>query len=111
MDTVIYACGGGFWLCRLRNLAYLVQHDGMWRSLAALRSILTVPFHGALGIIAGAYLAIARSGTALGAQRHHRDRARISSRILILSGPLALHAGSQKPACSARGAQQDQNAA
>ena len=79
------------------NLAYLVQHAEMWRSLAALRSVLTVPFHGALGIIAGAYLAIARSGTALGANRHHRDRARISSRILVLMGPLALHAGFDFP--------------
>jgi hypothetical protein len=69
----------------------------MWRSLAALRSVLTVPFHGALGIIAGAYLAIGRSGTALGAHRHHRDWARISSRILMLMGPLALHAGFDFP--------------
>src|SRR5260221_11425880 len=69
----------------------------MWRSLAALRSVLTVPFHGALGVIAGAYLAIARSGTALGAHRHHRDWARISSRILILLGPMALHAGFDFP--------------
>jgi hypothetical protein len=69
----------------------------MWRSLAALRSVLTVPFHGALGIIAGAYLAIARSGTALGAHRHHRDWARISSRILMLFAPLALHAGFDFP--------------
>jgi protease PrsW len=58
---------------------------------------LTVPFHGALGIIAGAYLAIARSGTALGAHRHHRDWARISSRILVLFAPLALHAGFDFP--------------
>src|SRR5487761_2406509 len=31
-----------------------------------------------------AYLAIGRSGTALGAHRHHRDWARVSSRLLIL---------------------------
>src|SRR6202047_1288713 len=69
----------------------------MWQSLAALRSILTVPFHGALGIIAGAYLAIARSGTALGAHRHNRDWARISSWILMLLGPVALHAAFDFP--------------
>ena len=69
----------------------------MWRSLAVLRSVLTVPFHGALGVIAGAYLAIARSGTALGAHRHHRDWSRIQSRILILLAPLALHAGFDFP--------------
>jgi hypothetical protein len=69
----------------------------MWRSLAALRSVLTVPFHGALGVIAGAYLAIARSGTALGAHRFHRDWAKISSYILMLAGPVALHAGFDFP--------------
>jgi protease PrsW len=97
MDTVIYGAAAGLGFAACENLAYLVQHAEMWRSLAALRSILTVPFHGALGIIAGAYLAIARSGTALGAHRHHRDRARISSRIMVLFGPLALHAGFDFP--------------
>jgi protease PrsW len=97
MDTVIYGAAAGLGFAAYENLAYLVQHADMWRSLAALRSVLTVPFHGALGVIAGAYLAIARSGTALGAHRHHRDWARISSRILVLLGPLALHAGFDFP--------------
>jgi multisubunit Na+/H+ antiporter MnhC subunit len=56
-----------------------------------------VPFHGALGIIAGAYLALGRSGTALGAHRHNRDWARISNRILMLFAPVALHAGFDFP--------------
>jgi RsiW-degrading membrane proteinase PrsW (M82 family) len=97
MDTVVYGAAAGLGFAAYENLAYLVQHQEMWRSLAALRSVLTVPFHGSLGIIAGAYLAIARSGTALGAHRHHRDWARISSRALILLGPLALHAGFDFP--------------
>jgi RsiW-degrading membrane proteinase PrsW (M82 family) len=97
MDTVVYGAAAGLGFAAYENLAYLVQHAEMWQSLAALRSVLTVPFHGALGIIAGAYLAIARSVTALGAHRHHRDWARISSRILILLGPLALHAGFDFP--------------
>jgi protease PrsW len=100
MDTVIYGAAAGLGFAAYENLAYLLQHAEMWRSLAALRSVLTVPFHGALGIIAGAYLAIARSGTALGAHRHHRDWARISSRILILMGPLALHAAFDFPLLS-----------
>src|SRR6187397_633054 len=71
MDTVVYGAAAGLGFAAYENLAYLVQHADIWRSLAALRSVLTVPFHGALGIIAGAYLAIARSGgTALGANRH-----------------------------------------
>jgi len=97
MDTVVYGAAAGLGFAAYENLAYLVQHEEIWRSLAALRSVLTVPFHGSLGVIAGAYLAISRSGTALGAHRHHRDWARISSRILLLLGPLALHAGFDLP--------------
>jgi RsiW-degrading membrane proteinase PrsW (M82 family) len=91
MDTVVYGAAAGLGFAAYENLAYLVQHPEIWRSLAALRSVLTVPFHGALGIIAGAYLALARAGTALGAHRHHRDWARISSYVLVLAGPIALH--------------------
>ncbi len=97
MSTVVYGAAAGLGFAAYENLAYLVQHAEMWQSLAALRSVLTVPFHGALGIIAGAYLAIARSGTALGAHRHHRDWARISSRSLILLAPTALHAAFDFP--------------
>jgi RsiW-degrading membrane proteinase PrsW (M82 family) len=97
MDSVVYGAAAGLGFAAYENLSYLVQHAEMWRSLAVLRSVLTVPFHGALGIIAGAYLAIARSGTALGAHRRHRDWARISSRILILLAPLTLHAGFDFP--------------
>jgi protease PrsW len=97
MDTVVYGAAAGLGFAAYENLAYLLQHQEIWRSLAALRSVLTVPFHGSLGIIAGAYLAIARSGTALGAHRHHRDWARISSGILVLMGPLALHAAFDFP--------------
>lgn len=97
MDTVIYGAAAGLGFAAYENLAYLVQHADMWQSLAALRSVLTVPFHGALGIIAGAYLAIARSGTALGAHRHHRDWARLTSWILVLAGPVGLHAAFDFP--------------
>src|SRR5215813_6680444 len=97
MDTVLYGAAVGLGFAAYENLAYLEQHTDMWRALAALRSVLTVPFHGALGIIAGAYLAIARSGTALGAHRHHRDWARFSSRLLMLMGPLALHSAFDFP--------------
>jgi RsiW-degrading membrane proteinase PrsW (M82 family) len=97
MDTVVYGAAAGLGFAAYENLAYLVQHADMWRSLAALRSVLTVPFHGALGIIAGAYIAIARAGTALGAHRHHRDWARISSWALALFAPVALHAAFDFP--------------
>jgi protease PrsW len=97
MDTVVYGAATGLGFAAYENLAYLVQHADIWRSLAALRSVLTVPFHGGLGIIAGAYLAIARAGTALGAHRHHRDWARISSTVLVLFAPIALHSAFDFP--------------
>src|SRR5256714_12559700 len=97
MDTVVYGAAAGLGFAAYENLAYLVQHADMWRSLAALRSVLTVPFHGALGIIAGAYIAMGRARTALCAHRHHRDWARTSSRILMLFAPLALHAAFDFP--------------
>lgn len=102
MDTIVYGAAAGLGFAAYENLAYLVQHAEIWRSLAALRSVLTVPFHGALGIIAGAYLAIARSGTALGANRHHRDWARVSSGVLMLVAPLALHTGFDFPLLALR---------
>jgi RsiW-degrading membrane proteinase PrsW (M82 family) len=97
MDTVVYGAAAGLGFAAYENLAYLVQHAEMWRALAALRSVLTVPFHGALGVIAGAYLAIARSGTALGAHRHNRDWARLSSWMLVLLAPVGLHAAFDFP--------------
>src|SRR4051812_2815277 len=50
MDTVVYGAAAGLGFAAYENLAYLVQHPDIWRALAALRSVLTVPFHGALGI-------------------------------------------------------------
>src|ERR1700738_4826503 len=53
--------------------------------------------HPARAITPAAYLAIAGAGTALGAHRHHRDWARLSSRLLIFFAPMALHAGFDFP--------------
>jgi hypothetical protein len=100
MDTVVYGAAAGLGFAAYENLAYLVQHKDMWRALAALRSVLTVPFHGSLGIIAGAYLAMARSGGALGAYRGKRDWARITNWALVLIAPIALHAAFDFPLLS-----------
>jgi RsiW-degrading membrane proteinase PrsW (M82 family) len=97
MDTVVYGAAAGLGFAAYENLAYLMQHPDIWRSLAILRSVLTVPFHGALGVVAGAYLAIARSGTALGAHRHDRDWTRIRNRVLIFAVPIAVHASFDAP--------------
>ena len=40
MDTVVYGAAAGLGFAAYENLAYLVQHADMWRSLAALRSVL-----------------------------------------------------------------------
>ncbi|MBO4224557.1 PrsW family intramembrane metalloprotease [Bradyrhizobium neotropicale] len=97
MDPVVYGAAVGLGFAAYENLAYLVQHAEMWRALAVLRSVLTVPFHGALGIIAGAYVAIARSGTALGAHRKNRAWARLSSWGMVLLAPVLLHAAFDFP--------------
>jgi RsiW-degrading membrane proteinase PrsW (M82 family) len=97
METVVYGAAAGLGFAAYENLAYLVQHPEMWRSLAVLRSVLTVPFHGALGVVAGAYLAIARSGMALGAHRRHRDWFRIRTLMSILLVPLLLHSAFDFP--------------
>jgi RsiW-degrading membrane proteinase PrsW (M82 family) len=97
MDTVVYGAAAGLGFAAYENLAYLMQHADIWRSLAVLRSVLTVPFHGALGIIAGAYIAIARSGTALGAHRNARGWARIRNHVAIFAVPIALHASFDAP--------------
>ncbi|HEY8335989.1 MAG TPA: PrsW family glutamic-type intramembrane protease [Tardiphaga sp.] len=90
MNTVVYGAAVGLGFAAYENLVYLVKFPEMWRSLAVLRSVLTVPFHGAVGIIAGGYIALARYGSALGA--HRRDRyARIKTAALIVLAPVALH--------------------
>lgn len=91
MDTVVYGAAAGLGFAAYENLVYLLQYPEMWRALAVLRSALTVPFHGALGVIAGAYIAIARSGTALGAHRRDRLFALVRIPFLIVLAPVTLH--------------------
>ena len=59
--------------------------------VAGMRGIMSVPFHGAVGAIAGAYIARARFGGALGAHRHVGWwRARMF--VLAWLIPVVLHA-------------------
>lgn len=97
MDAVIYGAAVGLGFAAYENLVYLARFPEMWRSLALLRSVLTVPFHGALGVIAGAYLAIARAGLALGAHRQERGFARNRARLSIIAIPVLLHAAFDLP--------------
>ncbi|MCL2713393.1 MAG: PrsW family intramembrane metalloprotease [Alphaproteobacteria bacterium] len=102
MDRVVLGAAVGLGFAAYENLAYLVQYAEIWRSVAAVRGVLTVPFHGALGVIAGAYLTIATSGTALGAHRFGRRRARFWHGALMLLVPVALHAAFDYPLLSLR---------
>jgi protease PrsW len=90
MDGVVYGTAVGLGFAAHENLAYLAHTDD-WRTLAIVRGILTVPFHGALGAIAGSYIASARFGGAHGAHRHARwPRAR--PLLLAWLIPVVLHA-------------------
>jgi RsiW-degrading membrane proteinase PrsW (M82 family) len=97
MDAVIYGAAAGLGFAAYENLVYLARYPEMWQSLALIRSILTVPFHGALGIIAGAYLAISRAGLALGAHRRERSWARVRLALSIILVPIMLHASFDLP--------------
>jgi RsiW-degrading membrane proteinase PrsW (M82 family) len=89
MDGVVYGTAVGLGFAAHENLGYLTHADD-WQTLAIVRGILTVPFHGALGAIAGAYIASARFGGALGAhQREHWGRARLLLCAWLI--PVILH--------------------
>ena len=79
MDGVVYGTAVGLGFVAHENLCYL-SHAHDWEALAIIRGVLTVPFHGALGAIAGAYIASARFGGALGA---HRRQAWARARLLL----------------------------
>lgn len=89
MDGVVYGTAVGLGFAAHENLGYLAHADD-WQTLAIVRGILTVPFHGALGAIAGAYIASARFGGALGAhRREHWSRARLLLCAWLI--PVVLH--------------------
>jgi RsiW-degrading membrane proteinase PrsW (M82 family) len=91
MDGVVYGTAVGLGFAALENLLYLVGFRASWQSVAVARGILSVPLHGALGAIAGAYIASARFGGALGA---HKGRRWPRARLFFLAWlvPVVLHA-------------------
>jgi protease PrsW len=90
MDGVVYGTAVGLGFAALENLLYVVASGTQWKTVAIIRGVLSVPLHGALGAIAGAYIARARFGGALGA--HSRGRWR-RPRLFILAWliPVVLH--------------------
>jgi protease PrsW len=88
MDGVVYGAAVGLGFAAFENFFYLWGEPD-WVSVAIMRGLLTIPFHGALGAIAGAYIARARCG-ALGGDRHSRWR---RPRLLVSAWlvPVILH--------------------
>ena len=89
MDGVVYGTAVGLGFAAVENILY-VAGNAHWASVAVARGILSVPFHAALGAIAGAYIARARFGGALGANtsdRWRRPRLLLSAWLV----PVALH--------------------
>jgi RsiW-degrading membrane proteinase PrsW (M82 family) len=89
MDGVVYGAAVGLGFAAFENFFYLWGEPD-WISVAIMRGLLTIPFHGSLGAIAGAYIARARFGGALGADRHsHWRRPRLLVSAWLV--PAVLH--------------------
>jgi RsiW-degrading membrane proteinase PrsW (M82 family) len=88
MDGVVYGAAVGLGFAAVENLLYVVGAGTNWETMAIIRGVLSVPFHGALGAIAGAYIARARFGGALRAfSRWRRPRLFLSAWLI----PVVLH--------------------
>jgi protease PrsW len=90
MDGVVYGTAVGLGFAALENVLYVVGSDTRWIGVAITRAVLSVPFHAALGAIAGAYIVRARFGGALGAHkgdRWRRPRLFLSAWLI----PIVLH--------------------
>lgn len=90
MDGVVYGAAVGLGFAALENILYVVGAHTQWESVAVMRGVLSVPFHGALGAIAGAFIARARFGHLLGAHAHSPSFRR---RLLVMAWliPVLLH--------------------
>lgn len=101
MDGVVYGTAVGLGFAAIENLGYVAGNAQHWLGVAVIRGLLSVPFHAALGAIAGAYIANARFGGALGAHRAdrlRRQRVWLSAWIIpivlhsLFDGPVGLQA-------------------
>jgi RsiW-degrading membrane proteinase PrsW (M82 family) len=89
MDGVVYGAAVGLGFAALENIGY-VAGDTHWQGIAVMRALISVPFHGALGVIAGAYIARARFAGVLGSGHGapwHRTRLFVSAWLV----PAVLH--------------------
>jgi protease PrsW len=91
MNGLIYGAAVGLGFAAWENLGYLATYTADWESLAIARDVLTVPFHCALGMIAGTYLAAARFAGALGVPRRGASKRAVAI-LLAWFIPVILHA-------------------
>jgi protease PrsW len=90
MDGVVYGTAVGLGFATVENVLYVLSAKTGWESVAIMRALLSVPFHGALGAIAGGYIARARFSGALGAHRNeHWHRFRMFATAYIV--PIVMH--------------------
>jgi RsiW-degrading membrane proteinase PrsW (M82 family) len=90
MDGVVYGTAVGLGFATVENVLYVVSAKTGWESVAIMRAVLSVPFHGALGAIAGAYIARARfSGTLGGHRTEHWHRVRMFAAAWLI--PIVMH--------------------
>ena len=91
MDGVVYGTAVGLGFAAIENVGYVLGAGAGWGSVAIFRSVLSVPLHGALGAIAGAYIARARFA---GVLRSGRGLAWRRRRLFALAWlvPMVLHA-------------------
>jgi RsiW-degrading membrane proteinase PrsW (M82 family) len=89
MDGVVYGTAVGLGFAALENCLYLFNEDS-WGSVALVRGILSVPLHGAVGAIAGAFVARAHFAGILGSGHGRRWR---RPRLMLLAWlvPTVMH--------------------
>jgi RsiW-degrading membrane proteinase PrsW (M82 family) len=88
MDGIVYGAAAGLGFAACENIGYLFRHPEVWETLAALRGLLTVPFHAALGAIAGSLVATAKLGGETGKTR---AASRLKYYALAWLLPVCLH--------------------
>ena len=62
MEGVVCGAAVGLGFAAYENLFYLANNPDYWKTIAFMCGLLTVPVHGALGVIVGIYVAWARFG-------------------------------------------------
>jgi RsiW-degrading membrane proteinase PrsW (M82 family) len=91
MDGVVYGTAVGLGFATVENVLYVLGAKTAWESVAIMRALLSVPFHGALGAIAGGFIARARFSGVLGAHRNeHWHRFRMFAAAYLI--PIVMHA-------------------